>query len=128
MNEALSLTDQRAYMRNQFTITRLKEKIYSAEGIRPTVQRLVYAGKGMSGTRTVADYGLSPARPIYLVRQELCCGRGHSMRQERHDAGECDACSVVGTTHRCSWGCDFDLCALCHASKSHALASRQSAE
>merc|ERR1719382_1379380 len=47
----------------------------------------------MTGSRTVSDYGLSPARPLYLVRQQLCCARGHALRPKALEGALCAACS-----------------------------------
>jgi hypothetical protein len=44
------------------------------EGINPDEQRLIYAGKNLDDTKTVADYNLSADATLHLVlRFVLCC-------------------------------------------------------
>merc|ERR1711991_734921 len=44
---------------NTDTIRQIKEQIRDKEGINPDEQRLIYAGKNLDDTKTVADYNLS---------------------------------------------------------------------
>lgn len=40
----------------------------------------------------------------------------HELRQDAQPRNECDICARLGTSRRCSAGCDFDLCESCWAS------------
>lgn len=46
---------------------RLQEQIRDKEGIAPDEQRLIYAGKNLEDTKTVADYNLSADATLHLV-------------------------------------------------------------
>ena len=49
------------------TIRQIKELIRDKEGINPEEQRLIYAGKNLDDTKTVADYNLSSDATLHLV-------------------------------------------------------------
>ncbi len=49
------------------TIRQIKEQIRDKEGINPDEQRLIYAGKNLDDTKTVADYNLSADATLHLV-------------------------------------------------------------
>jgi ubiquitin C len=54
------------------TIDNVKVKIYEVEGHRPIQQRLIYAGKQLEGSHTLADYDIQDGYVVHLV---LClCG------------------------------------------------------
>merc|ERR1711991_693903 len=52
---------------NTDTIRQIKEQIRDKEGINPDEQRLIYAGKNLDDTKTVADYNLSADATLHLV-------------------------------------------------------------
>lgn len=49
------------------TVAELKVQIQEKEGIAPNEQRLIYAGKNLDDTRTMADYNLSADSTLHLV-------------------------------------------------------------
>jgi ubiquitin len=49
------------------TIDAIKERINSKTGIPENVQRLIYNGKQLEDTRTLAEYGIKPDAEIRLV-------------------------------------------------------------
>lgn len=51
----------------RLTTFALQEQIRDKEGIAPDEQRLIYAGKNLEDTKTVADYNLSADATLHLV-------------------------------------------------------------
>lgn len=49
------------------TIAELKAQIQEKEGVSPEEQRLIYAGKNLDDTKTVADYNLGADATVHLV-------------------------------------------------------------
>jgi len=55
------------------TVASLKEQIQDKEGIPPSQQKLVYAGKELQDERGCLDYGMGPEDTVHLT---LCLSGG----------------------------------------------------
>jgi len=49
------------------TIRKVKERLEEKEGIYPDQQRLIFGGRAMADTKTIADYQLKAGDTIHLV-------------------------------------------------------------
>lgn len=49
------------------TIGHIKQQIQEKEGIAPEEQRLIFAGKNLEDTKTVAEYNLTADSTLHLV-------------------------------------------------------------
>ncbi|KAI9355381.1 ubiquitin-related domain-containing protein [Zopfochytrium polystomum] len=48
-------------------ISRIKERVEEKEGIHPEQQRLIFGGKQMNDTKTVAEYNIEGGSVLHLV-------------------------------------------------------------
>lgn len=71
------------------TIAQVKQIIQEKEGIAPEEQRLIYAGKNLEDTKTVADYNLQSESTLHLVLRV----RG-GMPLHSSDEEVCVACGI----------------------------------
>jgi ubiquitin-like protein Nedd8 len=50
-----------------YTVSKIKERVEEKEGIPPMQQRLIYGGKQMSDDKTAKDYALEGGCTLHLV-------------------------------------------------------------
>ena len=65
--KSISGKTRTVYVTANTTVAQLKQQIQEKEGINPEEQRMIYSGKNLDDTKTMADYNLVADSTVHLV-------------------------------------------------------------